>query len=262
MAEYGRHGCLVGVHIWVFPKIGVPQNGWFIMENPIKMHDLGGTTIFGNIHNIRFVILIFYGSNCPLRPPAREQPREHPQLRFPPGFTVAPSLANSETLKKPNPKQPSLANGLFHPHLSFIQLFWGWWFQFNPSRKICATSNQMNMKPKGSGFFLIKNIWVATEKNTGLLTNSLGPNSLDFVGFHGPNIRTEGVFAPGYWAGPMGFLWDSCGMCNPYVFTCVHVHNFVSTYIPETNFWSENFVCKEKHVLQIQTRNCSQNSIY
>ena len=28
--------------IWVFPKIGVPQNGWFIMENRIKMDDLGG----------------------------------------------------------------------------------------------------------------------------------------------------------------------------------------------------------------------------
>ena len=27
--------------IWVFPKIGVPQNGWFIRENPIKMGDLG-----------------------------------------------------------------------------------------------------------------------------------------------------------------------------------------------------------------------------
>ena len=29
------------IFIWVFPKIGVPQNGWFIVENPIKMDDLG-----------------------------------------------------------------------------------------------------------------------------------------------------------------------------------------------------------------------------
>ena len=27
--------------LWVFPKIGVPQNGWFITENPSKMDDLG-----------------------------------------------------------------------------------------------------------------------------------------------------------------------------------------------------------------------------
>ena len=36
--------------IWVFPKIGVTQNGWCMMENLIKMDDFGSTTIFGNIH--------------------------------------------------------------------------------------------------------------------------------------------------------------------------------------------------------------------
>ena len=37
-------GKLVGK--WVFPKIGVPQNGWFVMKNPIKMDDLGVFPLF------------------------------------------------------------------------------------------------------------------------------------------------------------------------------------------------------------------------
>jgi len=45
------------LYIWVFPTLGVPQNGWFIMENSLKMDDLGGKpTIFGNIHIYHMVI--------------------------------------------------------------------------------------------------------------------------------------------------------------------------------------------------------------
>ena len=31
----------MGIRIWEFPKIVVPQNGWFTMEIPIKLDDLG-----------------------------------------------------------------------------------------------------------------------------------------------------------------------------------------------------------------------------
>ena len=42
--------CSFGDYIWMFPKIVVPQNEWFILKNLIKNGWFGGTIIFGNIH--------------------------------------------------------------------------------------------------------------------------------------------------------------------------------------------------------------------
>ena len=39
--EVDQHTWPFHMAIWMFPKIGVPQNGWFMMENPKKMDDLG-----------------------------------------------------------------------------------------------------------------------------------------------------------------------------------------------------------------------------
>ena len=37
---------------WGFPKMGVPQNRWFWRENPMKVHDFGGTPMYWTLPNV------------------------------------------------------------------------------------------------------------------------------------------------------------------------------------------------------------------
>ena len=44
-------------YIWVFLKMGIPQNGWVIMENRWMIWGYRGTIIFGNTH-IQYLYLL------------------------------------------------------------------------------------------------------------------------------------------------------------------------------------------------------------
>ena len=92
---------------WMFPKIGVHQNGWFIRENPIKMDDLG-------------VALFLETPTC--QGQANIPPVKHRQLQFAP----LESLKKNTYLDLPDRKLGSSVRISGLGHLLINGVYWGY----------------------------------------------------------------------------------------------------------------------------------------
>ncbi len=127
---------------WVFPNIGVPQNGGFIMENPIKMDDLGGPPLF--LETPKWQMTNKFNNTWIGMPAPKStlflQDDDHP------GLTVV--VADSFQVTRENGQKPPLVMGMIEGS-DFTVKFWinVVWFCWDGLRcfKFCVLPGFVNI---------------------------------------------------------------------------------------------------------------------
>ena len=142
-------------YIWVFPKIGVPQNGWLVMENPMKMDDLEESLFLETptYWFIRTLYILTYQNwyRQAIYFDLKVHPRSKKKMQIDPS-KIAGCLDETDCLPSPN---RSWSAGISHRSKNLelpkvvgtyknINHHLGWWFTMVESVKTPPTEQKKN----------------------------------------------------------------------------------------------------------------------
>ena len=110
------------IYIWVFPKIGVPQNGWFIMENPIKWMIWGYHYFWKHPFASLFKLANHIDEPKNLNESIYHHYIHSLQLKSDFSFESIASTKKHISRPKPSASQTSFSKGLWDPFIASYQL--------------------------------------------------------------------------------------------------------------------------------------------
>ena len=172
--------------IWVFPKIGVPQNGWFIMEHPIKMGDLGVPSFSETpIYMSTYISQIMYVFLCLKLSLGCAYPKKLSRL---PTSPISPQQTEPTVWSEQRGKWPDTLSRA----LPFIASF------FRGKKNVhfpCCKSQRLSLtKPCGSKHSIVKQGFIRTWGDQGRWRKVFGMEVVTYL-----DVRTSALMKYKHW---------------------------------------------------------------